>query len=561
MLPITPHLNWRNTVIGLALLFLFLFVLMPLVVLVWKSFLGSGGDFSLENYLAVYSKSRNWDAVIMTVVVCGLTMLFSMAFAAGLAWLVVRSDLPGRRWFRSIFFMPYMIPPYVGAIAWILLLTPGVGYLNVVLVRYLGFAAPGPFDIYGLTGLVWVMTLFYYPLAFLNVASALEQMDNSLEEAARISGAGPVRVLWDITLPLVAPSFFAGGLLVFAAAASAFGIPAMIGMPSRIYVLSTQVMSYIYMGTAAGMREATALSVVLMVLAVITMTAGNRLLSRRRYTLVGGKSVRVLPVALGRFKPLALAGAAVLASVLVILPVGAILLTSFVNVFGQPLGADNFTLAHYAYIFSFKMAQEAFLNSFGMAAAAATLALALASLIAYYRVKARNRLAEISDLIATVPYATPGTVVALALIIVFSGKYGLNLYNTMAILVLAYLIKYLAFAVRTICAALEQIDLSLEEAAQISGASWTQSFRDIILPLVRPGLIAAWFLVFMACFYELTMTILLYGPQTHNLGVVLYELQTYSNQQAAAVLSVLILIVVLAGNLLVARVTKGKIGI
>jgi iron(III) transport system permease protein len=241
--------------------------------------------------------------------------------------------------------------------------------------------------------------------------------------------------------------------------------------------------------------------------------------------------------------------------------VGAILLTSFVNVFGQPLGADNFTLAHYAYIVSFKMAQEAFLNSFGMGAAAATLALVLASLIAYYRVKARNRLAEISDLIATVPYATPGTVVALALIIVFSGKYGLNLYNTMAILVLAYLIKYLAFAVRTICAALEQIDLSLEEAAQISGASWTQSFRDIILPLVRPGLIAAWFLVFMACFYELTMTILLYGPQTHNLGVVLYELQTYSNQQAAAVLSVLILIVVLAGNLLVARVTKGKIGI
>src|SRR5512137_392106 len=551
----------RNLVIGSALLFLVVFVLFPLVLLVLRSFLGTEGEISLQNYIAVYGKERNWDAVVMTLWVCGLTMFFSMIFATGLAWLVVRSNLPWRRQFRSLFFIPYVIPPYVGAIAWILLLTPGVGYINKMLMESFGADVPGPFDIYTVPGLVWVMTLFYYPLAFLNVASALEQMDNSLEEAARISGAGPLRVVWDITLPLVAPSFFAGGLLVFAAAASAFGIPAMIGMPSRIYVLSTQVMSYIYMGTAAGMREATALSVVLMVLAVITMTAGNRLLSRRRYTLVGGKSVRVLPVALGRFKPLALAGAGVLAFVLVILPVGAILLTSFVNVFGQPLGADNFTLAHYAYIVSFKMAQEAFLNSFGMGAAAATLALVLASLIAYYRVKARNRLAEISDLIATVPYATPGTVVALALIIVFSGKYGLNLYNTMAILVLAYLIKYLAFAVRTICAALEQIDLSLEEAAQISGASWTQSFRDIILPLVRPGLIAAWFLVFMACFYELTMTILLYGPQTHNLGVVLYELQTYSNQQAAAVLSVLILIVVLGGNLLVARVTKGKIGL
>ncbi len=554
------HVNWRNSVIGAALFFLFLFVLMPLMILVWKSFFVGDGDFSLQNYLAVYSKSRNWDAVIMTVVVCGLTMFFSVIFATGLAWLVVRSDLPLKRHFRSILFIPYVIPPYVGVIAWILLLTPGVGYVNVVLVKYLNFPAPGPFDIYGLTGLVWVMTLFYYPLAFLNVTSALEQMDNSLEEAARISGVGPVRVIWDITLPLVAPSFFAGGLLVFAAAASAFGIPAMIGMPSRIYVLSTQVMSYVYMGTAAGMREATALSVVLMVLAIITMTAGNKILSRRKYTLVGGKSVRVLPVSLGRFKPLALTAAA-LSLVLVILPIGAIILTSFINVICQPLEAGNFTLNHYSYILSFKMAQEAFCNSFFMGAAAATLALVLASLIAYYRVKARNRLAEISDLIATVPYATPGTVQALALIIVFSGKYGLNLYNTMHIIVLAYIIKYLAFAVRTISASLEQIDLSLEEAAQISGASWLQSFRDIILPLVRPGLIAAWFLVFMACFYEFTMTILLYGPQSHNLGVVLYELQTYSNQQAASVLSVLILIVVLGGNLLVARLTRGKIGI
>ncbi|MCC6609170.1 MAG: iron ABC transporter permease [Burkholderiales bacterium] len=558
---IKAYLTWRNTVIGAALVFLFLFVLMPLAILVWKSFFGTEGDFSLQNYLAVYSKRRNWDAVVMTVVVCGLTMLFAVIFATGLAWLVVRSDLPFKRQFRSMFFMPYMIPPYVGAIAWILLLTPGVGYVNVILVKYLGFAAPGPLNIYSLTGLVWVMTLFYYPLAFLNVASALEQMDNSLEEAARISGAGPLRVIWDITLPLAAPNFFAGGLLVFAAAASAFGIPAIVGMPSRIYVLSTQVMTYVYMGTPAGMREAIALSVVLMVLAIITMTAGNRILARRKYTLVGGKSARVQAVSLGRLKPVALAAAVLLSGILVILPVGAIVLTSFVNIFGQPLEPGNFTLSHYKYILTFKMAQEAFRNSFVMGAAAATLALLLASLIAYYRVKARSRLAEVSDLIATVPYATPGTVIALALIIVFSGKFGLNLYNTMAILVLAYLIKYLAFAVRTISASLEQIDLSLEEAAQISGASWLQSFKDIILPLVRPGLIAAWFLVFMACFYELTMTILLYGPQTHNLGVVLYELQTYSNQQAASVLSVLILIVVLGGNLVVARVTKGKIGI
>ncbi len=554
-------LSVRNLVIGSALLFLVAFVLFPLALLVFRSFLGGDGDLSLENYVAVYSMERNWDAVVMTLWVCGLTMLFSMIFATGLAWLVVRSDLPYRRLFRSLFFIPYVIPPYVGAIAWILLLTPGVGYVNKMLIGLFGAEMPGPFDVYTVPGLVWVMTLFYYPLAFLNVASALEQMDNTLEEAARISGASPLRVFWDITLPLVSPSFFAGGLLVFAASASAFGVPAMIGMPSRIYVLSTQVIQYVYMGTTSGMREATALSVVLMVIAVITMALGNRLLSRKRYTLVGGKSARVLPVSLGRFKYPALVLSGLLGILLVILPVAAIVVTSFFRVFGDPFTLENLSLEHYRYILTFKTALEAFWNSLFMGIVAATLALLVASLIAYYRVKAKSPLARAADLIATVPYATPGTVIALALIIAFLGKFGLNLYNTISILIVAYIVKYLAFSVRTVCASLEQIDLSLEEAAQISGASWMQSFRDIILPLVRPGLIAAWFLVFMTTFYELTMSILLYGPETNNLGVILYEMQTFSNQQAASVLAVLILIVVLLGNVVVSRITRGKITI
>ena len=557
----TNWLNWRNVVIGSTLLFLLVFVLFPLLFLVGKSFFGTGEEVTLQNYIAVFGKSRNWDAVVTTLVVCGLTMFFSMIFATLLAWLVVRSDLPFKRQFRSLFFLPYVIPPYVGAIAWILLLTPGVGYINQLLIKLFGFEVPGPFNIYTATGLVWVMTLFYYPLAFLNVASALEQIDNSLEEAARISGARPWRVFKDITLPLVFPSFFAGGLLVFAASASAFGVPAMIGMPGRIYVLSTQVMTYVYMGSPAGMREATALSTVLMVIAVVTMLIGSWLLSKRNYTTVGGKSSRVAVILLGRMKPFALALAALLAFMLVILPVGAIVITSFVKIFGQPMAKENLSLEHYKYILTFNMAREAFFNSLFMAVTAASVALILASLIAYFRIKMRNKLGYISDLVSTVPYATPGTVIALALIIAFSGKFGLNLYNTFAILIIAYLVKYLAFAVRTISGSLEQVDLSLEEAAQISGAGWVRSFKDIVLPLVRPGLIAAWFLVFMASFHELTMTLLLYGPKTINLGVILFEMQTYSNQQAASVLSVLILIIVLGCNFVVNKITKGKIGV
>jgi iron(III) transport system permease protein len=200
-------------------------------------------------------------------------------------------------------------------------------------------------------------------------------------------------------------------------------------------------------------------------------------------------------------------------------------------------------------------------TSFVCAAVAATVATAIALFVAYLLVKTRMRGRTIPDSLSTLGGATPSIVIALALIITFSGEFGLNLYNTLAILIVAYMVKYLTMAVRTIAASMSQVHSSLEEAALNSGATWLQSLRDIMMPLIGPSLVAGWFLVFMPSFYELTMSIILYGSKTKTIGVLLYELQTYADPQDASVLAVIILFIILVGNIILRKVSKGAIGI
>ena len=191
-----------------------------------------------------------------------------MAFP--LAWLVGRTNLYGKKIFRTIFVTTYMVPPYVGAMAWLRLLNPNVGTLNVFLKNLLGLAE-SPFNIYSVGGLVWVLTTFYYPYAFITISRAMEKMDPSLEEASRISGASPLKTLMTITLPMMLPSIVAAGLLVFVAAASCYGIPSIIGAPGKIYTVTTRIIDYVHIGSQEGLTDATVLAVFLMALALIIL--------------------------------------------------------------------------------------------------------------------------------------------------------------------------------------------------------------------------------------------------------------------------------------------------
>ena len=477
-----------------------------------------------------------------------------------LAWIIGRTDLPGKTFFRTLFVATYMIPPYVGAIAWIQLLNPRVGYVNKFLMESLNLSA-APFNIYSMSGMVWCLTLFYAPFAFITISRAMEKMDPTLEEASRVSGASPLRTLWNVTIPLMYPSILAGGVLVFIGVASAFGTPSIIGMPANIEVLTTRIVTYIYMGDTKGIQEATALAVSLMLAANGLLYLSMFGLGKKEYVTIGGKSTRPNLVELGTWKWPVFSFVFAYGAISVFMPIGSVLVTSLIKSMSRPITWDNLTLSTWKAAMQNQQYTEPLWNSLVLAISAATIATVVGLFIAYLLVKTNVKGRSVPDALATLGGATPGVVIALALIITFSGTFGLNLYSTMSILIVGYVVKYLTMSVRTISASLSQVHASLEEAALNSGATWLQSLRDIMWPLIAPSIVAGWFLVFMPSFYELTMSIILYGSQTKTIGVLLYELQTYADPQDASVLAVIILLIVLVGNLALRKVSRGQIGI
>lgn len=554
-----PRLDSKFIVIAISVLLLMYFIVFPLLVLIYDSFFVDG-VLDISNYREVYGKAVNWKSLTNTVQLAFIVMIASVLVTFPMAWLVGRTDLPFKKAFRTILVASYMIPPYVGAIAWVQLLNPSVGYLNNIFKAVFGLSQ-APFNIYTMGGLAWVLTLFYSPFAFITISRAMEKMDPTLEEAARISGSSPLRTLKDVTLPLMMPSIVAGGLLVFIAAASCFGIPAIVGMPGNIEVMTTRIVTFVYQGDAAGIRNATALAVSMMIIANGLLFFMSYLLSHKDYTTISGKSTRPNMVELGKWKPLALLIVGGYAFIAVILPLGSIVMTSFLVSMSKGVELGNFGIDAWIPVITSSQYMESIWRSVVYGVVAACIGTVLALFVAYLSVKTKITGRPLPDLLVVLGGATPSIVISLALIITFSGNYGLNIYSTMWILVVSYLVKYMTMSVRTIAASLSQVHSSLEEAALNSGASWIRTCKDIIIPLIAPSIVAGWFLIFMPSFYELTMSNLLYGADTKTIGVLLYELQTYADTQNASVLSVIILFIVLVGNLILNKATKGKVSI
>lgn len=554
-----PVFDLKWIVISIAVATLISFTVLPMLYLIFRSIVVDG-VINIENYREVYNNIVNFNAFVNTFRISVAVTIVSLLISFPLAWLVGRTDLPAKGFFRTLFVATYMIPPYVGAIAWIQLLNPRVGYLNVLLKKVLHLST-APFDIYSFAGLVWCLTLFYSPFAFITISRALEKMDPTLEEASRISGATPLETLYRVTLPLMFPSILAGGVLVFIGVASAFGIPAIVGMPAKIEVLTTRIVTYVYMGTGKGIREATALAVSLMLVANAILYFMTYILGKKDYVTIGGKSMRPNLVELGKWKWPITAIVSAYGLVSVFIPLGSILVTSMLKSLSRPISFANLTFEKWLAVVDNSQYMETLSNSFIAASVAATVATLIALFVAYLLVKTNAKGRRIPDSLATLGGATPSIVIALALIITFSGEFGLNLYSTLGILIVAYMVKYLTMAVRTIAASLSQVHSSLEEAALNSGANWLRSLKDILLPLIAPSIVAGWFLVFMPSFYELTMSIILYGSKTKTIGVLLYELQTYADPQDASVLAVVVLTIVLLGNIILRKISKGNVGI
>ena len=541
--------------------FLLLFQLMPLIFTIVKAFFPDG-HFSMETFRRLYSYSLNFDALKNTLTAAFATMILGTLFAFPLAWLVGRTNLYGRQFFRSLFVLTYMVPPYVGAMAWLRLLNPNVGTVNQWLraLFHLG-STPGPLNVYSLPGLIWVLSTFYYPYAFITISRAMEKMDPSLEEASRAAGASPLRALLSVTLPLMTPSLISGALLVFVSAASCYGIPSIIGVPGRVHTVTTRIVEYVSLGQQ-GLNDATGLSVFLLALALLILFVSDIVLARRQYITVSGKSVQPALVDLRRFRlPLTIL-VSLFAVVVILIPFATIFATSFkIDVGKSMFLKTNFTLSNWKTIFGRSETISCLKNSLLYATVTATVGIIVACTMSYLLQRTRIRGRKLPDFLITLGSSTPSVVIALSLIMTMKGNFGVNIYNTAYIMIIAYLIKYLMMGMRTVVSAMSQVHVSLEESSQIAGASWLKTMLRITGRLIFPSIAAGWFLIFIPSFYELSMTTLLYSSTTKTIGFQLYEYWTFTSQPMACAMAFGILMFVVLLNFLLGRLTRGQFSI
>lgn len=534
--------------LGAAVALLALFVFVPLGALALQLDPGA---------LSVLGHPIEQAAALHTLVLAVGTTVVALLAGLPLGVLLARTDLPGASVFRVLVTLPWVVPPYVGAIGWLLLTNPATGWLNAPL-RALGLPVLDP---YNLWGMVWVMGIEATPLVALATADALSRMDASLEEQARIAGCSPVQAVLRVTLPLVAPSVLAAAGFVASGAAAAYGVPYLLasGSARPTWVLTTRIAQQLDLDPTRGRPIAVALSVVLLAIGVGLPALLGLWMRGRDFTTVRGKVVRPAPLRLGALAPVAVAAVSAFVGVGSALPLGALLVASISKNVGHGLVADNLTLEHYASAMT-GGAAAAFGRSFLLAAGAATGATLLGALVAYLEQRTRVRGRALVATSARLPYAVPGTVLALALLLAWSQEvrlvvldrvtFVLALSDTLWMLGLAYLVKFLALPVGQVGAALRSVDVSLEEAARVAGASWARAVGGVTLRLLLPALVSTWILVFLPSFSEVTMSVLLSGPRTRVVGAMLFDLQTYGDPPAAAALAVLVTVVVVAGQAL-----------
>jgi iron(III) transport system permease protein len=460
-----------------------------------------------------------------------------------MAWGLARTALPLRGAIRALIVASFVTPSFLGAMAWIILAGPNAGLLNEAYRRLTGAADP-LFNIFTMGGLLFVITLSTVPIVVIMAVGALQGVAPDMEEAAGIAGAGPLAVARTVTLPLIAPAILGGFLLAVLEALVVFGAPAMLAIPGRFHVMTTQLWAFFQYPPRIEVAAAYALP--LLGVAAGLLWAERRILGRRGYATATGREGREPPPGSGgawRWAALALALAYVACAV--VLPYGTLLMAAVSRAWGQTFTPANWTLGNFQFVlFEYDPTRSAIVNTLELAIATATAGALLTAALAYAVERRLVRGAGILGALASVPLAIPGIVLAVGLFIVYT-RPPLILYGTMWILFVAYLARDLPVAYTANRAAVFGVHESLEAAARILGGSRWNAFRDVALPLMRPGVVSAWLLVFLPALRELSSSILLFTANSRVVSVVIYELYEEGKWEAVSTLGVLLLAITL----------------
>ncbi|HBM76056.1 MAG TPA: iron ABC transporter permease [Clostridiaceae bacterium] len=551
-----------NTLTILSFVILIIVVVIPMTMIVYNTFFFKGKlDTRLFN--EIIANPENISAMRNTIIVAFWVTLFGTIIGVFFAWLLGRSDIPLKGMMRSMFTIPYMFPPFFGAMAWDLLLSPRGGYFNKWFMNLTGMKT-APININSLGGIIFVETSYYFPFVFMQVVSALERMDPTLEESARIAGAGQGYVIRKITLPLVRPAISAGAFLILISSLSHFGVPSILGFSQNIFTLPTKIYQLISRasGEFQGIREGAALSVLLVIVVMLALILQKIVLKSGRYDIIKGKSMRPMLIKLRKAKyPLLILSFASL-FVIVVVPLVMIFLVGLLKAYGLSLTPNNFTFNNYKNVlFESKMVKDSIFNSLFLSISAGLICMFLGVMVAYVINKIKPYGKGLLEIISVLPYSIPGMVLAIGVILAWSGAFGINLYNTIWIILIAYIARYLAFSMKSASASLQQVHYSLEEAARSCGASHMQSLTDVTVPLIRPAMVSGFFLIFLPAMRELTTSVLLYGPFTRTLGVAIYSLKTDGNLVQASALASFTILLIIVCNALVRFITKDRKGV
>ena len=530
-------------------------VFVPLSALLYNAFTedtGFGpGAFSLDNFIEAYSSWHILRLFGNSLVFALGTAVTTFVMGALVAWVVERTDAPGATLFHTLSLLSFAVPGLLMAMAWIFVFSPNIGWGNAVLMSAFGLGEP-PVNIYSMAGMTWALSSHYFPLAYLALGPALRVLDVRMEEAGLMSGGNYPQVFTRVTLPLLRPAILSALLLLFVMGMASYEVPRLIGRPARIDVFTTDIQGAI-ISTPPAFGVASALGVTLLAICIMAVYFYRRATRHAEsFATITGKGYRPTRVKLGPWRwPVALGIGAMFALALG-LPLLTLVWQSFFRNLAQPFfsSAAQATLDNYDFILSYPIFLSAVKTSVLLAAMAATIVAGLTFVMAWIAQRSLPRYGFLLDALAFAPIAIPGVIVGAGILVAYL-MLPIPIYNTIWILLVAYVTLYLPYGMRFASSGITQIHRELEEAASMAGAGLGQTFRKIMLPLLAPVLLAGWIYVFVLAVRELGASIFLVGPGTHVLGTISLTMWeeggSYGAVAALGVIQIVPLAIIVAG--------------
>jgi iron(III) transport system permease protein len=533
--------DWTAPVLWLFAACLVALIVLPMSWLAVFAFTDKARHPTLQNFVTLFTNPDFLDPLFTTAIIATTSAAICCVVAAPIGWLVSRTDMPGRQTIRALVTASFVTPPFLGAVAWELLAAPNSGLLNQLYRVFAGADADPLFNIYSLTGIIFVISCYTFPFVFVLVANALDNMPGELEDASAILGGKAWTTARRVTIPLALPALVAGALIAFLQAMTLFGSPAILALPAGFHTMTTKIWSLFQY--PPKLELAAAAAVPLLLLTIVLLQLQKFILGRRGYSVLGGKYGAPRRTELKRWRWAALAFCLIVLLNPVFLPYFALLNAAFSPNATTLVTPSTLTLHNIVFVFTeLSSTQLALKNTVILGTATATVGTILALVIAYVttrRVIAGHR---VLGFLATAPVAVPGIVLGVGLFLSYT-RPPFVLYGTLWILLVAFLTINLPAAYQQLQAAFATIHPELEDASRILGATRLQSLRQITAPLLRTGVIATWCFIFIGVMRELSAAIVLFTSQTKVLSVLIYDLNESGDLAAIAVLGIAMLVI------------------